>query len=97
MSLKGLWFPDGIPLALGVSTGLSALAFFYALLGSAFQLWVDGVHIHHLYFGIAGLALSAGLWKAKRRWWALYLLGLSAVLVVDGFARIYLSFEGLPL
>lgn len=92
--MKGLWFPDGIPLALGFATGFSALAYFYAFLGSNFQLWVNGIHVPHLYFGIGGVVIAVGLWKLGKRWWALFFLGLSAVLIVDGFARVYLSYEG---
>ena len=89
-----VWFPDGVPVALGAAVGFSALAYFYAFLGSHYQLWVDGFHIHHLYFGLGGLVIAGVLWKCERRWWALFFLGLSVVLIADGFARIYLGLSG---
>jgi hypothetical protein len=85
----------GFVVALGLTRGVTTWLH-YRGAGPNGGVVVDGVHIHHLVFGIAGLLLVGYVWlllfaveeRPHRRWFRLTALayGVFAALILDEFA-----------
>jgi hypothetical protein len=85
----------GFTVGLGITRGITTFLH-YRGAGPNGGILIDGVHIHHLVFGIIGMLLTGYAWlllygfepQPKRRWFRLTGLayGICSALILDEFA-----------
>jgi hypothetical protein len=76
--------------AIGLSAGFLAVAIYYSIRLNV-VLNAPGFRLHHLYYGVAGIATGSVLVKTGHRRAALFLLGVGTALALDGLTRTPLS------